>query len=114
EQRIALSIYPIVRDSTDNADQVRSQDIAADIVTMHTQLRVSDTADGQERCITLCYPSEADAARGMISVLSPLGTALLGLRVGDLARWHGADGQTVEWHIRAIDYQPEARGDYTV
>ena len=97
----------------DAAEQVRPQEIAPDVVTMLSKLRVADPATGAERSITLCYPAEADAAQGMISVLSPLGTSLLGLRVGEVARWRGIDGKTAELVVRAIEFQPEASGDYT-
>ena len=97
----------------DAAEQVRPQEIAPDVVTMLSKLRVADPATGAERSITLCYPPEADAAQGMISVLSPLGTSLLGLRVGEVARWRGIDGKTAELVVRAIEFQPEASGDYT-
>ena len=97
----------------DVADQVRPQEIAGDIVTMYSKLRVSDADGANERRLTLCYPADADVAQGMISVLSPLGTALLGLRVGELARWRGIDGKTAELVVRAIEFQPEASGDYT-
>ena len=97
----------------DAAEQVRPQEIAPDVVTMLSKLRVADPATGAERSITLCYPPEADAAQGMISVLSPLGTSLLVLRVGEVARWRGIDGKTAELVVRAIEFQPEASGDYT-
>lgn len=97
----------------DAAELVRPQEIGADIVTMYSKLRVADPATGEERSITLCYPEDADAAKGMISVLSPVGTSLLGLRVGESARWQGADGKPAELTVRAIEFQPEASGDYT-
>ena len=97
----------------DFADQVRPQEIAADVVTMYSKVRVADPAGGAERSLTLCYPPDADAAKGMISVLSPIGTSLLGLRVGDVARWLGVDGKPGALEVRAIEFQPEASGDYT-
>ncbi|QTD46023.1 GreA/GreB family elongation factor [Ottowia testudinis] len=97
----------------DAADQVRPQEIGADVVTMQTKLRVAEPATGAERSVTLCYPPEADAARGMISILSPLGTSLLGLKVGEVARWQGVDGKPGELEVKAIEFQPEASGDYT-
>ncbi|MET4579939.1 nucleoside diphosphate kinase regulator [Ottowia thiooxydans] len=100
-------------EAIDNADLVRPQEIGPDVVTMYSKLRVLDTATGEERIITLCYPPDADAATGMISVLSPVGTSLLGLSVGDVARWHVADGKESAIEIRAIEFQPEAAGDYT-
>ncbi|MEZ5605765.1 MAG: GreA/GreB family elongation factor [Burkholderiaceae bacterium] len=97
----------------DAAEIVTPQTVAPDVVTMLTRVRVAAPAGGAERSLTLCYPPEADAAQGFISVLSPLGTALLGLRVGQTARWHGADGRETALTVRAIELQPEANGDYT-
>ncbi len=103
----------VLSEVIDAADQVRPQEIAADVVTMYSKLRVADPAGGDERSVTLVYPPDADAAQGMISVLSPLGTALLGLSVGDTARWQGVDGKPGERTVRSIEFQPEASGDYT-
>ena len=97
----------------DFADQVRPQEIAPDVVTMSSKVRVADPQGGAERSLTLCYPPDADAAQGLISVLSPIGTQLLGLRVGDVARWLGVDGKPGALQVRAIEFQPEASGDYT-
>ena len=97
----------------DAAEVVRPQEIAGDIVTMYSKLRVADPGGGAERSVTLVYPANADAAQGMISVLSPLGTALLGLRVGEVARWRGVDGKEGALQVLAIEFQPEASGDYT-
>lgn len=97
----------------DFADQVRPQEIAGDVVTMYSKVRVADPAGGAERSLTLVYPPDADAAQGMISVLSPIGTSLLGLRVGDTARWLGVDGKSGALEVRDIEFQPEASGDYT-
>ena len=97
----------------DAAELVTPQTVAPDVVTMLTRVRVVDPAGGAERSLTLCYPPEADAGKGFISVLSPLGTALLGLRVGETAQWRGADGRPAQVLVRAIEFQPEANGDYT-
>ena len=97
----------------DAAEAVRPQEIGADVATMYSRLRIADPATGGERTLTLCYPADADVAQGLISVLSPMGTALLGLRVGELAEWQGADGQAGQALLRAIEFQPEASGDYT-
>jgi len=62
---------------------------------------------------TLCYPKDADAGLGFISVLSPVGSALLGRRVGDAARWQLPQGGARSARVAAILFQPEASGDYT-
>lgn len=97
----------------DAAEQVRPQDVAPDVVTMLTRVRVADPDGGGERTLTLVYPPEADASRGLISVLSPLGASLLGLRAGETAEWRGQGGKAGTLLVRAIEFQPEAHGDYT-
>ena len=97
----------------DFADQVRPQEIAGNVVTMYSKIRVAEPNGGADRSMTLVYPPDADAAQGMISVLSPIGTSLLGLSVGDVARWQGVDGKPGALEVRAIEFQPEASGDYT-
>ena len=77
-QRQGLADDAPLAELIDAAEIVTPQTVAPDVVTMLTRVRVADLAGGTERSLTLCYPPEADAARGFISVLSPLGTALLG------------------------------------
>lgn len=100
-------------DCLDAADLVPSREIAPDVVTMVSQLLLADPADGSRRKLTLCYPDDADPEQGFISVLSPLGSALLGLRVGDVARWRTPAGDERALEIVALLFQPEASGDYT-
>ncbi|WP_051953917.1 nucleoside diphosphate kinase regulator [Xenophilus azovorans] len=95
----------------DNADLVASDAVAPDVVTMRSRVQVAEPGDGAVREITLAYPDEADAAQGRISVLSPAGTALLGLRAGDVARWTAPDGRVSALQVRAVAFQPEASGD---
>jgi regulator of nucleoside diphosphate kinase len=95
------------------AEVVSQHEIGRDVVTMNSDVVYEDTATGAHRQVRIVYPKDADAERGWISVLAPLGSALLGLRVG----------QTIDWqvpsrtrHLRVVDvpYQPEANGDYTL
>ena len=66
----------------DNADLVPSQDVAPDVVTMYTRVRVVTPQTGVQRELTVCYPPDADVATGFVSVLSPVGAALLGVSAG--------------------------------
>ena len=68
----------------EDADVVEPERIPADAVTMHSRVRVRDLASGDEVTYTLAYPSEADATAGRLSVLAPIGSALLGCREGDV------------------------------
>jgi len=61
--------------------------VPGDVITMHTQVKVLDLASGERRELTLVYPWQANVSAGRISVLAPLGTALLGYRVGDEVEW---------------------------
>jgi len=98
----------------DAAELVPSRKVASDIVTMYSTVVVADVPSGRERKLTLCYPPDAEPAAGFISVLSPVGASLLGLRVGEVARWRTPDGTETETELRAILFQPEASGDYTL
>lgn len=97
----------------DAAELLPSREVPPDVVTMYTQLVVADPASGEQRKLTLCYPQDADAANGLVSVLSPVGMALLGLPAGATARWQAPSGETGAARIVEILFQPEASGDYT-
>ena len=91
---------------------VPSPQVSPDVVTMRSQVAMRDVVTGVHSTLTLCYPSDADPASGFVSVLAPMGASLLGLRVGDVARWSTPAGQDRAAEVRAILFQPEASGDY--
>ncbi|MGJ7519723.1 GreA/GreB family elongation factor [Variovorax sp. LT1P1] len=102
-----------IQNVLDNAELVAPSEIGGDVVTMRSRVQVVEPAgERQRRTLTLSYPSDADPATGCISVLSPVGTALLGLRVGDVANWVAPDGTGGQLQIAAIAYQPEASGEH--
>lgn len=94
----------------DRAQAVRPEQVPPDVVTMNSKLRMTDLTTGQERVVTLVYPDDGNGA-DRISILSPLGTALLGYRVGDEIRWQMPSG---DLHVRVEEllYQPEAAGNF--
>jgi regulator of nucleoside diphosphate kinase len=71
---------------------VAREAIPAEVVAMESAVRVLDLSSGERREYTLTYPAEADVAAGRISVLAPLGTALLGYREGDEFEWRMPGG----------------------
>jgi regulator of nucleoside diphosphate kinase len=103
-----------IEDVLDASDLVPSREVAPDVVTMHSQILLQDTQTGQRNTLTLCYPEQADPAVGRVSVLSPVGIALLGLRVGSVARWVGPSGDEKAVEIVAVLFQPESSGDYAM
>jgi regulator of nucleoside diphosphate kinase len=76
-----------LRAELERAIIVKSQEIPADVVTLYRVASVLDVGDGRRREFTLVYPHDADPSKGRISVLAPLGTALLGYREGDEVEW---------------------------
>ena len=94
----------------DRAQAVRPQDVPSDVITMNSKLRMTDLATGQQRVVTLVYPDKA-IDDDSVSILSPLGTALLGYRVGDEIRWETPTG-SLHLRIDELLYQPEAAGDF--
>ena len=104
---------PELVDTLDSLDLVPSLEIPPDVVTMYSQVIVEDLASGQQRKLTLCYPRDSKPDLGFISVLSPVGASLLGLRVGNLARWRTPGGEDCAARVIALLYQPEASGDLT-
>lgn len=98
----------------DGAELLPSTQLPADVVSMNSELEVVDLASGQQRRLTLCYPAEARADAGRISVLSPVGLSLLGRPVGAQAAWQAPGGGAgALLRISALLYQPEASGDLT-
>jgi regulator of nucleoside diphosphate kinase len=93
------------------AQVVSPQEIPGDVVTMNSQARVRDLDSNEEMVFTLVFPAEADYERGRLSVIAPIGTALLGYRAGDTVEWEVPVGVR-RLKIEQVLYQPEAAGDY--
>jgi len=106
------AVDPAMQDLLDNAELVSPTQVDPDVVTMRSRVRVAELSGKGERELTLSYPFDADASDGRVSVLSPVGTALLGLRVGEVARWTAPDGSSAALRVTAMAFQPEASGDY--
>ena len=85
-----------------------------DVITMNSvaQVQVTD-ADGsrQEHELTLVFPRDANADAHRVSILAPVGSALLGLQVGDVIDWPMPGGRSARLQVLAVRYQPEAAGE---
>jgi regulator of nucleoside diphosphate kinase len=90
---------------------VTPTEVPKDVVTMHSRVRVWDIGAEESETYTLVYPDDADIEEGKVSVLAPLGTALLGARVGQVVEFDAPAGLR-RLRIRKILYQPEAAGDF--
>lgn len=94
----------------ERANVVGQSDIDRDVVTMNSEVVYEAIGSGAKRSVRIVYPRDADASRGRISVLAPLGRALLGLRVGQEIAWRMPSGLQ-RLRVLAVPYQPEASGD---
>lgn len=95
----------------DQAEIVPAKAIPPDVITMHSRVRIRDLGTREEIVFTLVYPRAANLEKGKISVMSPLGTALLGYRAGDILDWGVPDGVR-RLEVVEVAYQPEAAGDF--
>ena len=93
------------------AKVVSHNSVGPDVITMNSRVRFVDESSGREMALTLVYPDKA-GAEGTISVLAPVGIALLGLKKGQSIDWTGPNGRPLKLKILDIEYQPEASGDF--
>lgn len=92
---------------------IPSEEVPGDVITMRSRVRLSDLNTGESIVYTLVFPSEAKFEEGKISVLAPIGTAMLGYRVGSIIEWQVPSGLR-RLKVEEILYQPEAAGDFNL
>ena len=90
---------------------VNADKIPSDIITMNSKVCLKDLDTGKDEFYQVVYPKDADIEQNKISILAPIGTAILGCRVGDSVEWKVPAGLR-RFKIKRILYQPEATGDY--
>ena len=95
------------------ANFVGHTEIANDIVTMNSKAHFHEASTATDYQLTLTYPEQGGGA-GNVSVLAPIGTALLGLSVRQSIDWQTAKGKTLKLTLTKVEYQPEAQGDFTL
>jgi regulator of nucleoside diphosphate kinase len=95
----------------DRAEIVDPKDISENVITMRSKVRLKDLVSGEANTYSLVFPTEADFREGKISVLAPIGTAILGYKLGDVIEWPVPSGLR-RLKVDQVLYQPEAAGDY--
>lgn len=105
--------FPELDDKLEIAAIVASRKVAADVVTMNSTVRLREVDQRSAGEVTLVYPADATSPT-RISVLSPLGQALLGTRVGAVFSLTLPGGEERNYAVEALTYQPEAAGHYDV
>ena len=100
-----------LREELDRGTVVPPDAVPRGVVTMHSQVRVRDLKARESETYTLVYPDQADINENKLSILAPLGRALLGTRVGQIVEFDAPAGPR-RLKVEKVLYQPEAAGDF--
>jgi regulator of nucleoside diphosphate kinase len=103
-----------LEDILDLARIVQPEKVPGNVVTMNSRVLFEDVTTRENGTVTVVYPTDADASSGRISVLSPVGAALLGEAEGAELELPLPHGQTRRIRINSVLYQPEAEGDFAL
>jgi len=99
-------------DELERARVVESAAISPNVVTMNSHVEFRDEQTARVRTVTLVYPGEEDIAQGKISVLTPIGVALIGLSEGQSIEWETRNGDLKTLTVLKVHFQPEACGRF--
>lgn len=105
------STLSLLERELEQAVVVKSEQVPATVVTMNSEVEVVDVDTEERRSLTLVFPSMAGIEAGRVSVLAPLGTALLGRCEGTRVAWQTPRG-TRQLQVERVVYQPEAAGRF--
>lgn len=108
----SFSGQQFLENELDRAQIVEPKDVPSTVVTMNSTVRFVVDPSKEEFCLTLVYPKDVNAKADNISILAPVGSALLGLSQGDEIEWPKPGGGMLNVRIEKILYQPERSGDY--
>lgn len=102
----------LLRAELERARVLKPEKMPDNVVTMNSRVRFAVEPSGKEYDLTLVYPKDIDGSAGKISILAPVGSALLGLSIGQEIEWPATGGKLIRVRIIDILYQPERVGDY--
>jgi len=100
-------VATLLIDEIERASIYAAGSIPSDVVTMHSRVEFLDEASGARRIVELVYPGEADIAAGRVSVLTPIGAGLIGLREGGTIAWPDREGHERNLTVMTV-VQPNA------
>ncbi len=109
---IATNIKSALLTELERAELVAPEQIPANVVTMNSQVKFSVISSGVTFTLKLVYPKDMADSGNTISILAPVGSAMLGLKEGDEIDWQDGQGGMLQVRIEAIEYQPERAGEY--
>jgi len=103
-------VYEYLTAELDRAAVIDASEIALAVVTMGARVAFRDEVTGQERTVTLVYPHDADLAAGRVSVLTPIGAALIGVATGQSITWYTRKGEAKTLTVLAVERPAEDSG----
>lgn len=103
--------YDTLSQELERATLVAPEALPADVVSMNSTVRFR-LANGKQSTLTLVYPKDLDQSGDKISILAPVGSALLGLKCGDTINWPLPSGDMSSITVEEVLYQPERAGLY--
>ena len=106
------SYLKLLAGEIDKAEIVEPHEIPSSVITLNSTALLVDLETSEEMVYTLVFPENADPLQGRISILAPIGTAMLGFRTGDTFEWDTPGGKRV-LYVKAVTFQPEASGDFS-
>ncbi len=95
----------------DRADVLPPEQMPPNVVTMNSTVQFSIVETGKELRLTLVYPRDLDGSADKVSIFAPVGSALLGLSVGDELAWPGPGGKAMTVRVTDILFQPWRAGE---
>lgn len=110
-QRRDQDALDILEEEIGKCKVVGPDEIPPDVVTINSRVRLRDLGADKEMIVRLVLPHMADLSEGRLSVVSPIGTAILGYAAGDIIEWQ-VRSVTKKISVEEVLYQPEAAGDY--
>ncbi|NIY47441.1 nucleoside diphosphate kinase regulator [Cedecea colo] len=111
-QYATLPVAQALNAELDRAEMCSPEKIPADVVTMNSRVKFRDLSSGEEHVRTLVYPANLTDSDTHLSVMAPVGAALLGLRIGDTINWVLPNGSQTNLEVLALEFQPEAAGEF--
>lgn len=108
----SLAIADALNEELDRANMCAPDAMPHDVVTMNSKVKFRDLTTGEVRVRTLVYPAQMTDSATQLSVLAPVGAALIGLRAGDTINWALPGGTSTHLEVLELLWQPEAAGEY--
>lgn len=100
-----------LKEELEQGEVLPPEEIPGDVITMNSRFRLKDLDNGNLSDYTLVFPHQADFSKNKISIVAPIGVALIGCKVGATVSWKTQSGEK-RFKIMKILYQPEASGDF--